>query len=188
MNDTVYIYGKFIKETPNRFLCTVLVNNDTVECYIPSSCRLSNFLTLEGQTVILTPNNNPKARTRYSVYAVKVGRQFILAKGMQTGIAMTTNYVRLEKKHAAGTFLKVDFAMYLMLTEAERGVPVLFLESDLVKKVWRFIELLQSYEEIDEDVVTVNLLDIQNKKRIDVTIDREDKKYTSIKSYRMEEG
>lgn len=78
MNDTVYIYGKFIKETPNRFLCTVLINNDTVECYIPSSCRLSNFLTLEGQTVILTPNNNPKARTRYSVYAVKVGRQFIL--------------------------------------------------------------------------------------------------------------
>ena len=101
---------------------------------------------------------------------------------------MTTNYVRLEKKHAAGTFLKIDFAMYLMLTEAERGVPVLFLESDLVKKVWRFIELLQSYEEVDEDVVTVNLLDIQNKKRIDVTIDREDKKYTSIKSYRMEEG
>lgn len=78
--------------------------------------------------------------------------------------------------------------MYLMLTEAERGVPVLFLESDLVKKVWRFIELLQSYEEVDEDVVTVNLLDIQNKKRIDVTIDREDKKYTNIKSYRMEEG
>ena len=111
-----------------------------------------------------------------------------LAKSMQAGIAMTTNYVRLEKKHAAGTFLKIDFAMYLMLTEAERGVPVLFLESDLVKKVWRFIELLQSYEEVDEDVVTVNLLDIQNKKRIDVTIDREDKKYTSIKSYRMEEG
>ena len=50
------------------------------------------------------------------------------------------------------------------------------------------IELLQSYEEVDEDVVTVNLLDIQNKKRIDVTIDREDKKYTSIKSYHMEEG
>ena len=117
----------------------------------------------------------------------QIGRP-TLAKSMQAGIAMTTNYVRLEKKHAAGTFLKIDFAMYLMLTEAERGVPVLFLESDLVKKVWRFIELLQSYEEIDEDVVTVNLLDVQNKKRIDVTIDREDKKYTSIKSYRMEEG
>ena len=74
--------------------------------------------------------------------------------------------------------------MYLMLTEAERGVPVLFLESDLVKNIWRFIEQLQSYEEIDEDVVTINLLDIQNKKRIDVTIDREDGKYTGIKSYR----
>ncbi len=78
MTDYEFIYGTFIKETPNRFLCTVLIDNETVECYIPSSCRLSNFLTLEGQTVILTPNNNPKARTRFSVYAVKVGKQFIL--------------------------------------------------------------------------------------------------------------
>lgn len=78
MTDYEYIYGTFIKETPNRFLCTVLIDNDVVECYIPSSCRLSNFLNLEGQTVILTPNNNAKARTRFSVYAVKVGKQFIL--------------------------------------------------------------------------------------------------------------
>ena len=117
----------------------------------------------------------------------QIGRP-TLASSMQAGINMTTNYVRLEKKHTVGVFLKIDFAMYLMLTEAERGVPVLFLESDLVKKVWRFIELLQSYEEIDEDVVTINLLDVQNKKRIDVTIDREDKKYTGIKSYRVEEA
>ena len=78
MTDYEFIYGTFIKETPNRFLCTVLIDNETVECYIPSSCRLSNFLTLEGQTVILTPNNNPEARTRFSVYAVKVDKQFIL--------------------------------------------------------------------------------------------------------------
>ena len=78
--------------------------------------------------------------------------------------------------------------MYLLLNEAERGVPVLFMESDLVKKVWRFIEQLQSYSEIDdEDTVELGLMDVQNKKTIMVTIDREDGKYSSIDSERARE-
>lgn len=71
------------------------------------------------------------------------------------------------------------------MNEAERGVPVLFMESDLVKKVWRFIEQLQSLEEIDdEDTVDVGLLDVQNKRTITVSVDREDKKYSGIESER----
>lgn len=77
--------------------------------------------------------------------------------------------------------------MYMLLTEAERGVPVLFMESDLVKKVWRFIEQLQSFDEINEDSVTVSLLDVQNKKKISVVIDREENKYSSIDGERAKE-
>ena len=117
----------------------------------------------------------------------RIGRP-MLQKSMQAGIEMIPNYVRFEKKDAANIFLKIDFEMYLLLSEAERGVPVLFLESDLVKKVWRFIEQLQSFKEIDDDIVSINLLDVQNKKRIDVTMDREDKKYLSINSSRTEEA
>lgn len=117
----------------------------------------------------------------------RIGRP-MLPKNMQAGIEMIPNYVRLEKKDAANIFLKIDFDMYLLLSEAERGVPVLFLESDLVKKVWRFIEQLQSFNGIEEDIVNINLLDIQNKKRIDVMIDREDKKYLSVNSSRTEEA
>jgi hypothetical protein len=63
---------------------------------------------------------------------------------MRDGIDMTSNYIRLEKKDSPDIYLKVDFNMFLLLKEAERGIPVLFMESDLVKKVWRFIEQLQS--------------------------------------------
>ena len=102
---------------------------------------------------------------------------------------MIPNYVRLEKQGSSNIFLKIDFEMYRLLTDAERGVPVLFLESDLVKKVWRFIEQLQSFDEIeDEDTVQINLLDVQNKKRIDLTIEREDKKYLSINCSKAEEA
>ena len=73
--------------------------------------------------------------------------------------------------------------MYLLLDEAERGVPVLFTESDLVKKVWRFLEQLQSYDVDDmDDNLEVSIMDIQNKKKIIVGIDLEEKKYTSIES------
>ena len=78
--------------------------------------------------------------------------------------------------------------MKCILNEAERGVPVLFMESDLVKKVWRFIEQLQSYNDIDdEDSLELGLMDVQNKKTIMITIDREDNKYSSIDSERTRE-
>lgn len=129
-------------------------------------------------------DNEPR-KVLVSVGALKassfqVGRP-TLSELMQQGLEMTANYVRLEKKDSPEVFLKIDFDMYLLLDEAERGVPVLFTESDLVKKVWRFIEQLQSYD-IDEmdDNLEVSVMDIQNKKRITVEIDLEDKKYTSI--------
>lgn len=118
---------------------------------------------------------------------LKIGRPSLL-QSMSDGIEMTSNYIRLEKKDAPNIFLKIDFEMYMLLSEAERGVPVLFMESDLVKKVWRFIEQLQSFEDIDDDeTVNVALLDVQNKKKISVVIDREESKYSSIDSERAKE-
>lgn len=112
---------------------------------------------------------------------LKIGRPS-LQRSMTAGIEMTSNYVRLEKKETPHIFLKVDFELFILLSEAERGVPVLFMESDLVRKVWRFVEQLQSFDDVSEDEVEISLLDIQNKKRIDVTIDREEGKYTSIEA------
>lgn len=100
---------------------------------------------------------------------------------MEKGIKMVQNYVRLEKKGASEVFLKIDFDMYNLLLEAERGVPVLLMESDTVKKVWRFIEQLQSETDLeDEDDVNLALFDVQGKREIVVAIDRESKRYSSI--------
>lgn len=136
-------------------------------------------------------NNEPR-KVLVSAGVIKknefsVGRPTLLSS-MQSGIDMTSNYIRLEKKDSPNIFLKVDFEMYLLLNEAERGVPVLFMESDLVKKVWRFIEQLQSYGDIDEeDSVEIGLMDVQNKRTIMVDVDREDQKYSSIDSERARE-
>lgn len=71
------IIGTFIKEEKNRFICLVEVNGKETVCYIPASCRLSNFLDLDGRQVLLRPIKSEKARTEYSLFAVKSRRRFI---------------------------------------------------------------------------------------------------------------
>ena len=99
---------------------------------------------------------------------------------MSSGMETFSNYIRLERKDSPNIFLKVDFAMFALLAEAERGVPVLFMESNLVKKVWRFIEQLQPKDK-DEYELEATIMDIQNKSRMSITIDLDDAKYAEIK-------
>jgi len=73
-----YIHGVFLNEIKNRFLCNVSINGEETICYIPSSCRLSNFIDLTGREVLLKPITSPNARTKYSVYALKFKRGYIL--------------------------------------------------------------------------------------------------------------
>lgn len=70
--------GIFIKECKNRFICEVMVENEAIECYVPSSCRLDNFIDLLGKRVLLLPTEAPSARTRYSLFAVPYKHNHIL--------------------------------------------------------------------------------------------------------------
>ncbi|MCI3918741.1 DUF4338 domain-containing protein [Paenibacillus sp. TRM 82003] len=131
--------------------------------------------------------NNSSRRILISLGKLS-GSQFCIGRPqlnslMSQGIEMTQNYLRLEKVNMPSVYLKVDFSLYCLLLEAERGVPVLFMENDNVKKVWRFIEQLQANDKLkEEDEITVTLLDVQGKKEISVTIDMDSKKYLSIQS------
>lgn len=169
--------GKIIKELVrklNTFFGAVKASNSELQIW--TGHRYDN----EPRKVLISIGSIKKS-------GLKIGRPDLL-KGMKSGIDMTASYIRLEKRDAAHIFLKIDFDMYMLLSEAERGVPVLFMESDLVKKVWRFVEQLQSFEDLDEsDTVTVSLLDVQNKKKISVAIDREENKYSAIEGERAKE-
>jgi len=72
------VTGKFVRELKNRFLCEVVINGKVEECYIPSSCHLSNFLQLEGKEVLLLPTVAKKSRTNFVVVAVKFKRSYIV--------------------------------------------------------------------------------------------------------------
>lgn len=169
--------GKIIKELVrklNTFFGAVKASSSELQIW--TGHRYDN----EPRKVLISMGSIKKS-------GLKIGRP-VLLKSMKSGIDMTASYIRLEKKDAAHIFLKIDFDMYMLLSEAERGVPVLFMESNLVKKVWRFVEQLQSFEDLDEDdTVTVSLLDVQNKKKISVAIDREENRYSAIEAEQAKE-
>ncbi len=70
--------GIFLNEIKNRFLCMVRVDGKVVECYVPSSCRLSNFLELRNREVLLTEVASHQARTHYSLFAIKFKKNYII--------------------------------------------------------------------------------------------------------------
>lgn len=76
--------GIFVQELKNRFLCEVLINDISTVCYVPSSCHLSNFLSLKGKKVLLVPTKAPHSRTEYALLAVPYKKSYII---LNTSIA-----------------------------------------------------------------------------------------------------
>ena len=67
----------FISELSNRFKCLVDIEGIETLCYVPSSCRLSNFIDLTGHTVLLTRLSS-QSRIEYSLYAVETDKGLVL--------------------------------------------------------------------------------------------------------------
>jgi len=94
------VYGIFKEELKNRFLCTVNINGIDLTCYIPSSCRLSNFVDLTGRTVILVETTTPKARTKYAVFAFEYKNSYIL-----TNLSLANKIIEYNIKNRRFSFL-----------------------------------------------------------------------------------
>lgn len=75
---TELVNGVFIEESKNRFLCKVMINGELCECYVPSSSRIENYLKLKNKEVLLSINKGVDKRTKYSLFAVKYYRGYIL--------------------------------------------------------------------------------------------------------------
>ena len=83
-----YISGVFVKELRNRFLCEVKIDGKVEECYVPSSCHLSNFLQLKGKRVVLIPTQGKNPRTKYALYAAPYRRNYIILNTSLSNVAI----------------------------------------------------------------------------------------------------
>jgi sugar fermentation stimulation protein A len=72
------IPGIFIAECKNRFLSKVKVADEIVECYVPNSSRIENYMQVDGCQALLTGNISKNSRTRYSLFAVKYENNYVI--------------------------------------------------------------------------------------------------------------
>lgn len=72
------VEGTFLEESKSRFLCSVRVDDEIEECYVPSSCKLGKLIDLSGKKVLLQSVDNKNARTKYSVEAIKFSKGYVL--------------------------------------------------------------------------------------------------------------
>lgn len=72
------IKAKFLKEGHNRFIAFIELDNKIIECYVPSSAKMSNFLRLNGKEILITKNSSSSKRTKYSLFAVKYYNKYII--------------------------------------------------------------------------------------------------------------
>lgn len=127
---TPVVYGTFMEEIKNRFLCRVRVGDEDVICYVPSSCRLSNFVSMEGRTVVLHPIRTKTARTKFSVYAIKVRNKYVLT------------YLSDANKIIADNLRRRYFSKIGYREEHQREVTIAGYKCDLyIPKTRRIIEI-----------------------------------------------
>lgn len=95
-------HGIFCEESKNRFIALVKIQGNPVECYIPSSARLENFISMDKHCVLLVPTQESTARTRYTVLAVKQDRHNILLNTSLTNKALF-HYLQYHKSRFYGS-------------------------------------------------------------------------------------
>lgn len=93
------IKAVFISELSNRFRCLVDIEGVETLCYVPSSCRLSNFIDLTGRTVLLTRLSS-QSRIAYSLYAVNTDKGLVLLN-----LALANKIVRSQINKRCFAFL-----------------------------------------------------------------------------------
>ena len=99
---------------------------------------------------------------------------------MEQGFAASINYVLL-RENQSGKTLKIDFPMFKLFECSEQKVPVWALEeNNNAKKIWRFMEALDSLSDPDDDEKRITLYDLQRNEKIMVEVDTSDHRYLNI--------
>ena len=128
-------------------------------------------------------DNSPR-RLIVSSGGIQIGRFSIvkpnLLPSMEQGFAASINYVLL-RENQSGKTLKIDFPMFKLFECSEQKVPVWALEeNNNAKKIWRFMEALDSLSDPDDDEKRITLYDLQRNEKIMVEVDTSDHRYLNI--------
>lgn len=105
-----------------------------------------------------------------------------LSSSMAKAFDLAQDHVLFRLKDLPQAKLRVDFPIFELLAQAERGVPVLSLANDATRRLWQFMEKLtkplgSSSNDSDVKIVVLNTV---SGEKLNVTIDPIEKQYLEI--------
>jgi len=103
-----------------------------------------------------------------------------LRVSMAEGFRLKEDHVLLRLKNRPMASLRIDFDLFRLTKLADRGVPVLSLEGETMRRLWQFMEHLYKPATDGTDEVSIVLLDPSTGEQLTVAVDPQDGRYLSI--------
>lgn len=103
-----------------------------------------------------------------------------LAKHMAAAFDLADDHRLLRLKSSSQASLRIDFRLFRLLHQAERGLPVLLLQPEATRRIWQFLEQLPDQRLSIEEEAKVQILDPVTGGKFDVTVDTQTNKYLAI--------
>jgi hypothetical protein len=182
-DDDISLFKRFMGEKDDKKIIKELIAK--LNAFFGVKRTRAELDVWNGHRFNNSPRNMLVSTDKLKVSKFDIGRP-TLRPSMQNGIDTRYNYILLRRSDNHDVFLRIDLEMFCLFAEAERGVPMLYIEIPAAKRVWRFIEQLQGASGDHDDELTVTILDVEDKKELCVTIDVEDKRYTAIEQHRIQ--
>jgi len=104
-----------------------------------------------------------------------------LAPDMAAAFDMADDHRILRLKSSPNASLRIDFALFRLLHQAERGLPALLLQPEASRRIWQFLEQLTDRNPPLDDEVKARILDPVTGEQLEVTIDVPAGTYIAIK-------
>lgn len=76
--------------------------------------------------------------------------------------------------------LRIDYGLFRLLHQAERGLPALLLQPEATRRIWQFLEQLTDGTVPVDDEVTAQILDPMTGEHLEVTVDPQTRTYITI--------
>jgi len=102
-----------------------------------------------------------------------------LSQRMADAFDLVRDHLLLRLRSEPAASLRVDFGLYRALSLAERGAPVMALETSEARRLWQFMEALAGPADPDEEA-QLWVLDPLTRETMEVTVDRERRQFIGI--------
>jgi hypothetical protein len=94
---------------------------------------------------------------------------------------ITEDHILLRHKSDPTAHLRVDFPLFVLLQQAQQGLPILSLGNELTRRLWQFMERLAGQRTNGPDgEADVVIRDVHTSTCMRVTVDLEHNKYLAI--------